>query len=348
MKRRICLLFALLLSLPALPVRAADCAAASMILYAPETDTVLAEKDADARKLVASTTKIMTALVTLEHCDPAETVTVTAAQTPVFRRALTPATYLYAAAAVPLDGTAYVDDGGTVSYQWYRIRADDTDGAAIPGATAAMYTPPTVSVGVTQYYVVATNTLHNSKRSAQSNSAAIEVIDTRLSQQQRWTLYLETLRTNTFTKLCRLEFLNPDGSVAFATDNDHRKRRSRAFIQNGTLNVNLQNGIRREVSGLTLSNMDEEFSYNVNHLWFGQQIRLMEGLLLPSGDEFLLPQGVFYIRDPQDVWNPNQKTVTLDLVDKWAYLDGTLFGNLDGIYDFIQIKRLWLKRWLCN
>lgn len=270
---------------------------------------------------------------TAEAYSDAAQITVTAAQIPVFRRALTPATYLYAAAAVPLDGTAYVDDGGTVSYQWYRIRADDTEGVAIPGATAAMYTPPTVSVGMTQYYVVATNTLHNSKRSARSNSAAIEVIDTRLSQQQRWTLYLETLRTNTFTKLCRLEFLNPDGSVAFATDNDHRKRRSRAFIQNGTLNVNLQNGIRREVSGLTLSNMDEEFSYNVNHLWFGQQIRLMEGLLLPSGDEFLLPQGVFYIRDPQDVWNPSQKTVTLDLVDKWAYLDGTLFGNLDGIYE---------------
>lgn len=83
LKRRICLLFALLLSLPALPVRAADCAAASMILYAPQTDTVLAEKDADARKLVASTTKILTALVALEHCDPAETVTVTAAQTAV-------------------------------------------------------------------------------------------------------------------------------------------------------------------------------------------------------------------------------------------------------------------------
>lgn len=83
LKKRISILLALLLCLPALPARAEDCSAAAMILYAPDTGTVLAEKDADARMLVASTTKIMTALVVLEHCDPAERVTVTAAQTAV-------------------------------------------------------------------------------------------------------------------------------------------------------------------------------------------------------------------------------------------------------------------------
>ena len=84
MKKRLLIFLALLLSLPALPTRAVeDYSAASMILYAPDTGTVLLEKDPDARMLVASTTKIMTALVVLEHCDPAETVCVKASQTAV-------------------------------------------------------------------------------------------------------------------------------------------------------------------------------------------------------------------------------------------------------------------------
>lgn len=30
-------------------------------------------------------------------------------------------------------------------------------------------------------------------------------------------------------------------------------------------------------------------------MWFGTMVRLSEGLLLPNGEEFYLPQGVFYI-----------------------------------------------------
>ena len=59
----------------------------------------------------------------------------------------------------------------------------------------------------------------------------------------------------------------------------------------------------------------------------------MEGILLSNGDEFYLPQGVFYVSDPQETFQPNRKTVVYNLLDKWAYLDGTLFGNLEGIYE---------------
>ena len=54
-----------------------DISAAAAIAYEPVTGTVLYEKNADARMLVASTTKIMTALVVLEHCALEEPVTVT-------------------------------------------------------------------------------------------------------------------------------------------------------------------------------------------------------------------------------------------------------------------------------
>lgn len=77
----------MLLTFAALPpARAAaeeTCSAAAMILYEPRSGTVLAEKNADARLPIASTTKIMTALIVLENCAPDEPVSVTAAHAAV-------------------------------------------------------------------------------------------------------------------------------------------------------------------------------------------------------------------------------------------------------------------------
>lgn len=52
--------------------------AQSAIVYQADTGRVLYEKHADNPMLIASTTKIMTALVALEHCDLQDTVTITA------------------------------------------------------------------------------------------------------------------------------------------------------------------------------------------------------------------------------------------------------------------------------
>lgn len=135
-----------------------------------------------------------------------------------------------------------------------------------------------------------------------------------------------------FTKIAKLDFLNPDQSTAFTIDNGARNRRRGAFLQEGSLSVNFQSGTRRTAS-VTLSNLDNEYDYNVNKLWFGQNVRLSEGLILPDGTDYYISQGVFAIKDPGETWQPGNKTITLNLVDKWSYLDGTLFGNLDGIYE---------------
>lgn len=60
----------------AINVSAAGLSAASAIVYEPVTGTVLYEKEPDQRMLVASTTKIMTALIVLENCALDEKVTV--------------------------------------------------------------------------------------------------------------------------------------------------------------------------------------------------------------------------------------------------------------------------------
>lgn len=160
-----------------------------------------------------------------------------------------------------------------------------------------------------------------------------------MTDRERWAAYLASLE-GPFIKLARLDFLQPDGSLAFSIDNNPKNRRARAFIQEGELSVNLQNGQRRQAA-VTLSNLDGEYDFNVNKVWFGQQIRLMEGLVLPDGTDYYLPQGVFYVRDPEETFEPGRKSARYSLVDKWAYLDGTLFGNLEGIYQITRGENLF-------
>lgn len=126
-----------------------------------------------------------------------------------------------------------------------------------------------------------------------------------------------------FTSTAKLEWLNPDGSVAFEVKD--------SFLQEGSLNVNFQNGTRRTAE-ITLENTYKQNAIDVNNIWFGQQIRLSMGLYLPDRTPYLIPQGVFYIKDPRETFMPSAKTINLPLVDKWAYLDGSLFGNLEGNY----------------
>lgn len=144
-------------------------------------------------------------------------------------------------------------------------------------------------------------------------------------------LYLSSLR-QPFQKLVRLRFLNPDGSTAFVLDNDPLNGRATAFLSSGELHCNLQNGQRRTAS-VTLSNVDQQFDYNVNALWFGQEVALDEGVLLPNGEPIYFQQGVFLLESPQDTLRPAERTITYNLVDKWANLDGTLYGNLEGAYE---------------
>lgn len=156
----------------------------------------------------------------------------------------------------------------------------------------------------------------------------------------RYAEYLDKI-TRPHIAATKIEWLNPDGSVAFDITEDS--------IQSGTINVQYQNGIR-STADITLDNWAQTFDVNADKIWFGQQIKISKGLYLDDGTPFYVPKGVYYVSNPDQVYSPTQRTTHLSLVDKWGYLDGSLFGNLDGIYQlnigddlFVALRELLLK-----
>lgn len=198
----------------------------------------------------------------------------------------------------------------------------------LPGNNSPFLTVSAETAGEYTYYCRAS--VYVGGVAVMSARSPVITVIVRLTAAQKYLMYLDTVK-GSFTKLTRLRFLNPDGSTAFAVDS-RGGGHSKALIADGSLTVNLTNGQRRSAS-VTLNNLDRAFEYNVNRIWFGRRIALDEGIVLPNGEEYYFPQGVFYARDPEEAFSPGKRTVTYSLTDKWAYLDGTLFGNLEGIYE---------------
>lgn len=99
----------------------------------------------------------------------------------------------------------------------------------------------------------------------------------------------------------------------------------------GSVSVNYQDGSRRSCT-IKLDNSRGQNPIDINHMWFGQKFKLWAGLYLDDATPYYFPQGVFYITNPTDTYDPSEKTVTIQGADKWAYLDGTVSGNLSGTY----------------
>lgn len=74
----LCAALAVLTCIPAV-AEAVEVSATACVLMDADTGQVLYEKNGDKRMLIASTTKLMTALVALELGEPSQVITVTAA-----------------------------------------------------------------------------------------------------------------------------------------------------------------------------------------------------------------------------------------------------------------------------
>lgn len=136
--------------------------------------------------------------------------------------------------------------------------------------------------------------------------------------------YMNKLKNEEFRVATKVEWLNPDESVNFEFTN--------AIYDIGVeVTVNYEKGSRRSCT-ITLNNDRNRFPVDFNNIWIGQKFKLWMGIYLDEHTPYYLPQGVFYVSNPDETYNPNTRTVKINGVDKWAYLDGTLFGKLSGTY----------------
>lgn len=141
--------------------------------------------------------------------------------------------------------------------------------------------------------------------------------------QTRYNEYLQKLKTN-YQPAIRIDWLNRDGSVKFEISNSY-------VDMSGSLSVNMNSGCRRSCN-ITIDNTNGEFPINITGIWYNQMIKLWMGIYLDDGSPYYFPQGVFYISSITEENVPGKRLLTLECVDKWAFLDGSLNGNLDGIY----------------
>lgn len=135
--------------------------------------------------------------------------------------------------------------------------------------------------------------------------------------------YLKTIKED-FRSAIKVEWLNPDESVNFEFTNA-------LYNIDVDLSVNYTNGSRRSCT-LTLNNDRKAFPIDFDNIWIGQKFKLWMGIYLDDETPYYFPQGVFYVTNPSDAYNPGTRTVTINGADKWCYLDGTLYGRLSGTY----------------
>ena len=135
--------------------------------------------------------------------------------------------------------------------------------------------------------------------------------------------YLYTLKTN-YRPAIKIEWMNNDGSSYGEITNSY-------VDMSGTVSVSMENGTRR-TADIELDNSNGEFSVDIYNLWYGKMVKLWMGVYLSDGSPYYFPQGVFYVNSVEESNTPLQRTVSLHLIDKWCFLDGTMWGNLDGIY----------------
>ena len=135
--------------------------------------------------------------------------------------------------------------------------------------------------------------------------------------------YLKAVKED-FRPAIKVEWLNPDESTNFEFTNA-------LYNIEVDLSVNYTNGSRRSCT-LTLKNDRNAFPIDFDNIWIGQKFKLWMGIYLDEKTPYYFPQGVFYITNPSDTYNPGARTVTINGSDKWSYLDGTLYGRLSGTY----------------
>lgn len=135
--------------------------------------------------------------------------------------------------------------------------------------------------------------------------------------------YLDKIKGD-FKIAVKVEWLNPDETVNFEFTNS-------LYDLKAQVDVKYKKGCRRSCT-VTINNDRNKFPISFNGIWLRSKFKLYMGIYLDDDTPYYLPQGVFCVSNPDEVYNPNTRTITINGIDKWANLDGKLNGTLTGTH----------------
>lgn len=103
-------------------------------------------------------------------------------------------------------------------------------------------------------------------------------------------------------------------------------------VISGNASFDATSNNRRSFS-LILRNLDGKYiPSSSSNLWIDHKIRLKCGYESLNGTQLLYNQGIYVLGNPNILSTPTRKEVSLECLDKWTLLDGTIAGKLKNKY----------------
>lgn len=161
---------------------------------------------------------------------------------------------------------------------------------------------------------------NNCRYLLESSNLYLVVYNPNTKKQDVYAEMVAAVKSRIVHPVFKLYLLNYDESIK--EDVTH-------YMQDGgNITINFQNGIRRNAS-VTLDNSDKKWIPNptTGFLWKDSKFRIDMGVKVSKG-EVWCQCGVFVPSDPSVSNQIDNKTVSLQLSDKFATLDGSLGGKI--------------------
>ena len=161
---------------------------------------------------------------------------------------------------------------------------------------------------------------NNCRYLLENSSLYLVVYDPSTDKRDLYAEMVKAVKSRIVHPIFKLYLLNYDESI---------KEDVTSYIQEGgNITVNFQNGIRRNAS-ITLDNSDRKWIPNptTGFLWKDSKFRIDIGVKVSSG-EVWQQYGIYVLNDPSLSNQANDKTISLQLTDKYATIDGSQGGKI--------------------
>jgi len=120
-----------------------------------------------------------------------------------------------------------------------------------------------------------------------------------------------------------IDWLNPNEEVIGNINID---------VISGNANFDDENNNKRSAS-LTLANLDKQYlPFESTKMQINNKVRLKCGYKYGNNQKILYNKGIYLLGNPNVLSNPSQREISLQLLDKWVMLDGTISGKLKSKY----------------